>query len=78
MILSREFVVLVMIAFVIAAPVAWYAINEWLEAFVYRTEISPWVFAASGIALLSIAIITLSVQTIRTATSNPVNSLRNE
>jgi putative ABC transport system permease protein len=78
MILSREFILLVVIAFVIAAPVAWYAINQWLEAFAFKTEISLWVFGVSGIALLSIAIITLSAQTIRTATSNPVNSLRNE
>jgi len=78
MILSREFVLLVVIAFVIAAPVAWYAVNQWLEAFAFKTEISLWVFGVSGIALLSIAIITLSFQTVRTATSNPVNSLRNE
>lgn len=78
MILSREFVLLVVIAFVIAAPVAWYAINKWLESFEYKTDISVWVFAVSGIVLLSIAVITLSVQTIRTATSNPVRSLRNE
>jgi putative ABC transport system permease protein len=77
-ILSREFVLLVMIAFAIAAPVAWYAISSWLESFEYKTEMSVWVFAVSGLALLSIAVVTLSAQTIRTATLNPVKSLRNE
>lgn len=77
-ILSREFVVLVLISFVIAAPVAWYAISRWLEGFQYRTDISLWVFVVSGLALLLIAVATLSAQTIRTATSNPVKSLRNE
>jgi putative ABC transport system permease protein len=77
-ILSKEFVMLILIAFAIAAPFAWYAISKWLESFQYRTPISTWVFAISGIALLVVAVVTLSVQTIRTATSNPVKSLRNE
>jgi ABC-type antimicrobial peptide transport system permease subunit len=77
-ILSREFILLVMISFAIAAPVAWYAINRWLQSFQYKTEVSMWVFAVSGLALLFIAIATLGAQTIRTATSNPVKSLRNE
>jgi hypothetical protein len=67
-----------LIAFAIAAPVAWYATDRWLESFAYKTEVSVWVFAVSGLALLIIAVITLSAQTIRTATSNPVKSLRNE
>lgn len=76
--LSREFVLLVVVAFAIATPVAWYAITEWLKSFEYKTEVSPWVFAVSGIALLLIAVITLSTQTIRAARTNPVRSLRNE
>lgn len=77
-ILSREFVLLVVIAFAIAAPIARYAISRWLESFEYKTEMSLWVFGVSGLALLLIAAITLGAQTVRTATSNPVKSLRNE
>ena len=77
-ILSKEFVLLIVIAFAIAMPAAWYAIDKWLQSFQYKTEISTWVFAVSGVALLAVAIITLSVQTIRTAMSNPIRSLRNE
>lgn len=78
LILSREFILLVFVAFVIAVPFAWYAIDLWLESFAYKTGISVWVFAVSGCALLAVAVVTLSAQTIRTATSNPVKSLRNE
>jgi ABC-type antimicrobial peptide transport system permease subunit len=78
MILSREFVLLIFVAFAIAVPFAWYAVDQWLQSFEYKTEISTWVFLVSGFALLAIAVITLGAQTIRTATSNPVKSLRNE
>ncbi|MEJ0106108.1 MAG: ABC transporter permease [Bacteroidota bacterium] len=77
-ILSKDFVKLVIIAFVIAAPVAWWATYKWLQDFVYRTGISWWVFALSGISMLIIALITLSAQTIKTAVANPVKSLRTE
>jgi len=77
-ILSKDFVKLVIIAFVIAAPVAWWATYKWLQDFVYRTGISWWVFAGSGVFMLMIALITLSVQTIKTAVANPVKSLRTE
>jgi putative ABC transport system permease protein len=77
-ILSREFVMLIVIAFAIAAPFAWYAISKWLESFQYKTPVSTWAFVISGISLMAVAVVTLSVQTIRTATSNPVKSLRNE
>ncbi len=76
--LSREFVVLVLIAFAIAAPAAWYAINQWLESFAFKTEISWWVFAVGGFSIVFIAFVTLCTQTFRAAASNPVNSLRNE
>ncbi|MEJ0032554.1 MAG: ABC transporter permease [Bacteroidota bacterium] len=78
LILSKEFVLLIVIAFAIATPAAWYAIDKWLESFQYKTEISAWVFMVGGLTLLIVAIITLSAQTIRTATSNPIKSLRNE
>jgi len=77
-ILSKEFVLLVFIAFTIAAPVAWWAVNKWMQDFAYRTEISWWVFAVSGFLLIFIAMLTLSIQTIKSALANPVKSLRTE
>lgn len=77
-ILSKDFVRLVIIAFVIATPFAWWAVNDWLQDFNYRTEMSWWLFAISGCIMLFIAFITLSLQTIRAAISNPVKSLRTE
>ncbi|MEO6549829.1 MAG: FtsX-like permease family protein, partial [Ferruginibacter sp.] len=77
-ILSKDFVLLVIIAFVIAAPLAWWATHEWLQNFAFRTNISWWVFAGSGIAMLLIALLTLSIQTIRTAVANPAKSMRTE
>ncbi len=77
-ILSKDFVRLVLLAFVIAAPLAWWTIFKWLQDYAYKTDMSWWVFVLSGLAMLSIALLTLSVQTIRTAISNPVKSLRTE
>ncbi len=77
-ILSKDFVKLVIIAFVIAAPIALWATNKWMEDFVYRTSISWWVFVVSGVAMLILALITLSIQTIKAAVANPVKSLRTE
>jgi len=77
-ILSKDFLKLVCIAFVLATPVAWWALHRWMENFVLRTEVSWWVFALSGLGMIAIALITLSVQTIRAAMANPVNSLRSE
>ena len=76
--LSTEFIKLVSIAFVIAAPIAWWAAYKWLEDFAYRTSMSWWVFALAGVFMLLIALITLSFQTIRAAMANPVKSLRME
>lgn len=77
-ILSKDFMRLVLIAFVIAAPIAWWVIYKWLEDFAYRTTISWWVFGLSGITMIIIAILTLSIQTVRSAIANPVKSLRTE
>ncbi|HEV3223509.1 MAG TPA: ABC transporter permease [Puia sp.] len=77
-ILSKDFIKLVAIAFVVATPLAWWALHKWLDDFAFRTEISWWVFIVSGIGMIVIALITLSVQTIRAAMANPVNSLRSE
>jgi len=77
-ILSKDFVRLVMMAFIIAAPLAWWATYKWLQDYVYKTDMSWWIFALSGLAMLAAAIITLGLQTIKTATANPVKSLRTE
>ncbi|TKK68267.1 FtsX-like permease family protein [Ilyomonas limi] len=77
-VLSADFMQLVFLAFVIAAPLAWWAIYEWLQDYAYRTTMSWWVFIVSGSAMLLIALITLSIQTIKAATANPVKSLRTE
>jgi putative ABC transport system permease protein len=76
--LSKDFVKLVCIAFVIAVPIAWYGTHRWMENFAYRTTISWWVYALSGLIMLLVALLTLSLQTIRTALANPVDSLRSE
>ncbi|HSZ85166.1 MAG TPA: FtsX-like permease family protein, partial [Puia sp.] len=76
--LSKDFVLLVMIAFVIAAPLAWWVLNTWLQNFAYRTSINWWVFAVSGLSMIVIALVTLSIQTIKAAMANPVKSLRTE
>ncbi len=77
-ILSTGFMGLVLLAFIIAAPIAWWASDQWLQNFAYRTPISWWVFALSGAGMLLLALLTLSVQTIRAAVVNPVKSLRTE
>ncbi len=76
--LSKDFVRLVLIAFLIAAPIAWWAVHSWLDNFAYRTAMSWWIFGLSGLMMVLFAVITLSVQTIRTAVANPVDSLRVE
>ena len=76
--LNKEFVKWVTISFVIAAPITWYIMNKWLESFAYKTEISWWIFAGAGIFVLGIALITVSLQSWKAATRNPIESLRYE
>ncbi|HYE53788.1 MAG TPA: ABC transporter permease [Chitinophagaceae bacterium] len=76
--LSVNFVKLILVASIIALPVAWWAMNNWLEDFPYRAEISWWIFAVAVIAALAVALITVSFQSIKAATTNPVKSLRTE
>jgi putative ABC transport system permease protein len=76
--LSRDFLRLVAIASLIAFPVAWWAMNQWLRSFAYRTGISWWIFAAAAAAAILIALVTVSFKTIRAALANPVKSLRSE
>jgi putative ABC transport system permease protein len=76
--LSADFLKLVCIASVIAFPIAWYAMNKWLDDFAYRIDISWWVFVVAGIVALLIALFTISFQAVRAAMSNPVKSLKAE
>ena len=76
--LSKEFVKLVVIAAVIASPVAWYFANSWLKNFAYRKDISWWVFAGALVLSVVIALLTISFHTIKAATTNPVKSLKAE
>ncbi|HZY36725.1 MAG TPA: ABC transporter permease [Mucilaginibacter sp.] len=76
--LSKDFLKLVLIASVIAFPVAWYAMNSWLQDFAYKTDISWWVFALSTGIVTGIALITISFQSIKAAMGNPAESLRSE
>ena len=76
--LNRDFIKWVAIAYLIACPVAWYAMNKWLQNFAYRTELSWWIFALAGLIALGIALLTVSWQSWRAATRNPVEALRYE
>ena len=76
--LSKDFLKLVLLAFVISAPLAWYVANNWLQDFAYRTEISWWIFAVAGMLALLVAMLTVSIQAIKAALMNPVKSLKTE
>lgn len=76
--LSKDFVKLVLIGVIIACPVAWWAMNKWLEDFAYRIDTQWWMFAVAGLAAVVIALLTVSGQAIRAAVANPVDSLRDE
>jgi ABC-type antimicrobial peptide transport system permease subunit len=76
--ITGDFMRLVLLAFIIAAPLAWIGMHEWLENFAFRTNISWWIFISGGAAMVLIALITLSFQTVKAAMMNPVKSLRTE
>ena len=76
--LNRNFVIWVVLAFVIACPVAWFAMNQWLQNFAYRTELSWWIFAVAGAIAILIALLTVSWQSWRAASTNPAETLRYE
>ncbi len=78
MLLSREFIILVMVSCLIAAPIAFYFMHGWLQTYDYRIGIGPGVFIASGAAAIVVTIVTVSVQAIKAALMNPVKSLRSE
>jgi hypothetical protein len=76
--LSRDFIKLVLIAVLIATPISWYIMNEWLEGFAYRMEINFWIYVLAGFVALSIAVLTISFQSVKSALMNPVSSLKSE
>jgi putative ABC transport system permease protein len=76
--LNKEFIIWVVVAFIIATPVAWYVMHKWLQNFVYKTELSWWIFMLAGIIAFGIALLTVSWQSWRAATRNPVEALRYE
>ena len=76
--LSKDFVILVLVSILIASPIAYYVTHKWLQDFAYRIDISWWVFALAGFIALLIALLTVSVQAIKAALANPVKSLRTE
>jgi putative ABC transport system permease protein len=76
--LSKDFVILVIISCLIAAPIAYYFMNEWLQKYTYRTEISWWIFIVAGVGALLITLLTVSYQAIKAALMNPVKSLKTE
>jgi putative ABC transport system permease protein len=78
MLLSKDFLRLVTIAFLIAIPLTWLVMNKWLDDFAYRINISWWVFVISGVIAIVIAFATISFQAIKAALANPVKSLRTE
>ena len=78
LLLSKDFIKLVAISIVIASPIAWWAMHQWLQSFAYRINISWWVFALAGCGAVFIALITVSFQAIKASVANPVKSLRSE
>lgn len=76
--LSGDFVKLVLIAVLIASPIAWWGMNKWLQDFAYRIEIEWWMFALAGMMAVTVALLTVSFQAVKAAVANPVDSLRDE
>jgi ABC-type antimicrobial peptide transport system permease subunit len=76
--LSKDFLKLIIISIIIATPIAWWAMHSWLNNYTYKVDIEWWVFIAAGLLSVTIALVTVSYQAIKAATSNPVKSLRSE
>jgi putative ABC transport system permease protein len=76
--LSKEYLILVMISILIACPIAWYAMNKWLHSYAYRTSLNPWFFAEVGLIVLFIALLTVGIQSYKATRKNPVEALRYE
>jgi putative ABC transport system permease protein len=78
LLLSKEFTRLIVAANIFAWPIAWYAMNQWLKNFAYRTDVGIWIFLSAGIIVLVIALLTLSLKVVKAASSKPVDTLRYE
>ena len=78
LLVSKEFLWLILIAVIIAAPLAWWGMQRWLQDFAYRIQINWWVFALAALIAFAIALLTISIQAIRAARANPIKSLRTE
>jgi putative ABC transport system permease protein len=76
--LSRDFLRIVFLSFIIAAPIAWYFMHQWLQKFAYKIDLSWWIFALAGMSTLLIALLTIIIQAVQSAAANPVKSLRSE
>jgi putative ABC transport system permease protein len=76
--ISKDFLMLVLIAVLIATPIAWFAMNKWLQEFPYRIQIQWWMFALVALVALAIALMTIGINTVKAAMQNPVKSLRTE
>ena len=76
--MSRDFVALVIVSLLIATPVSYYFMHNWLQHYTYRAELSWWIFALSALIALVITLVTISFQTLKVAMSNPIKSLRSE
>ena len=76
--LAKDFLVLVFVAMVVASPVAWFFMQQWLADFAYRIDLQWWMFAAAGLTAVTIAFLTVAGQAVRAALANPVKSLRSE
>jgi ABC-type antimicrobial peptide transport system permease subunit len=78
LLLSRNFILLIAVAFVVATPAAWWAMHHWLDDFAYRTTLDWWIFMATGVLMMGLALFVLTLKTARAASVNPVKSLRTE
>src|SRR5262249_17804725 len=78
MLISRQFLVLIVIAFVLAVPLAYYVIGQWLRDFAYRASMDWWIYSLPGLITIVMALVTLGFQSIKAALANPVKSLRTE
>ena len=78
LLLNKDIVKSILVAFFIASPLSWYAMSKWLENFAYKTDISLWIFLTSGIITSLIALLTITLQSWRFAARNPVDALRHE
>jgi ABC-type antimicrobial peptide transport system permease subunit len=76
--ISKEFIVLILVAFAVATPVGYYFIHRWLQSFAYRVNISWWIFPLAGVSVIAVALVTLGYQAAKAAVANPVKSLRTE